>query len=260
MWAERPVRCSKSYYKFTNNSRKMTNLSVNINKIATLRNARGENRPDVCAVALDIETFGADGITVHPRPDERHIRKTDVLALRPLLRTEFNMEGYPDERFVHLALSVRPTQVTLVPDAPDAVTSSAGWDVAANQEFLTSLVDTFKEAGIRTSIFVEADPEVIRAAAATGTDRVELYTKPYADLYPKDPEAAVAPYVAAAEAAHRLGLGVNAGHDLSLENLAFFHSRIPFLSEVSIGHALICDALYLGLKETVARYRQALRS
>lgn len=236
----------------------MTNLSVNINKIATLRNARGENNPDVCAVALDIESFGADGITVHPRPDQRHITRDDVYKLRPILRSEFNMEGYPDKRFIDMALAVRPTQVTLVPDAPDALTSSAGWNVADNMEFLSQLVDTFKEAGIRTSIFVDPDINTVKAAAKTGADRIELYTKPYADLYPEDPEKAVAPYVEAAEAARRLGLGVNAGHDLSLENLAFFHSRIPFLSEVSIGHALICDALYLGLAETVKRYKSQL--
>lgn len=238
----------------------MTNLSVNINKIATLRNARGENNPDVCAVALDIESFGADGITVHPRPDQRHITRDDVYKLRPILRSEFNMEGYPDKRFVDMALAVRPTQVTLVPDAPDALTSSAGWNVADNMEFLSQLVDTFKEAGIRTSIFVDPDIDTVKAAAKTGADRIELYTKPYADLYPEDPEKAVAPYVEAAEAARRLGLGVNAGHDLSLENLAFFHSRIPFLSEVSIGHALICDALYLGLAETVKRYKSLINN
>ncbi len=238
----------------------MTNLSVNINKIATLRNARGENNPDVCAVALDIESFGADGITVHPRPDQRHITRDDVYKLRPILRSEFNMEGYPDKRFIDMALAVRPTQVTLVPDAPDALTSSAGWNVADNMEFLSQLVDTFKEAGIRTSIFVDPDIDTVKAAAKTGADRIELYTKPYADLYPEDPEKAVAPYVEAAEAARRLGLGVNAGHDLSLENLAFFHSRIPFLSEVSIGHALICDALYLGLAETVKRYKSLINN
>lgn len=237
----------------------MTNLSVNINKIATLRNARGENNPDVEAVALDIESFGADGITVHPRPDERHIRRDDVFRLRPVLKCEFNIEGYPSPEFIELVKAVRPTQVTLVPDAPDALTSSAGWNVAANAEFLTRIVDEFKEAGVRTSIFVDPDVETIRAAAATGADRVELYTKPYADRYSSDPEAAVAPYVAAADAARRLGLGVNAGHDLSLDNLAFFSERIPWLSEVSIGHALICDALYLGLHETVTRYRQCLR-
>lgn len=236
----------------------MTNLSVNINKIATLRNARGENRPDVEAVALDIESFGADGITVHPRPDERHIRRSDVYKLRPLLRSEFNIEGYPSDDFVDLVLRAKPTQVTLVPDAPDALTSSAGWDVAANAEFLSSLVERFKEAGIRTSIFVDADPAVVRAAAATGADRVELYTKPYADRFPTDPEGAIAPFVEAAAAARKAGIGVNAGHDLNLDNLAFFSAHIPFLSEVSIGHALICDALYLGLKETVKRYRAAL--
>lgn len=236
----------------------MTNLSVNINKIATLRNARGENRPDVETVALDIESFGADGITVHPRPDERHIRRSDVYKLRPLLRSEFNIEGYPSDDFVDLVLKVRPTQVTLVPDAPDVLTSSAGWDVAANAEFLSTLVERFKDAGIRTSIFVNADVDTVRAAAATGTDRVELYTKPYADIYPTDPEAAIAPFVEATLAARKAGLGVNAGHDLNLDNLSFFSTRIPFLSEVSIGHALICDALYLGLQETIRRYRAAL--
>lgn len=237
----------------------MTNLSVNINKIATLRNARGENNPDVEAVALDIERFGADGITVHPRPDERHIRRRDVYRLRPLLRSEFNIEGYPDEAFLDLVLKVRPTQVTLVPDAPDALTSSAGWNVVENFDFLVSVVDRLKEAGIRTSIFVDANPEQVKAAARTGADRVELYTKPYADRYATDREAAVAPFVEAALAARKCGLGVNAGHDLSLENLEFFSERIPFLSEVSIGHALICDALYLGLQETVRRYKAALK-
>ena len=236
----------------------MTNLSVNINKIATLRNARGENRPDVLTAALDIESFGADGITVHPRPDERHIRRDDVYKLRPALRCEFNIEGYPSPEFVELVLQVRPTQVTLVPDAPDALTSSAGWDVAANTDFLTGLVERFKDAGIRTSIFVNADVDIIKAAAATGADRVELYTKPYADAYATDPAKAVAPFVEAADAARRLGLGVNAGHDLNLDNLAYFSRAIPFLSEVSIGHALICDALYLGLHQTVQRYREAL--
>lgn len=238
----------------------MTNLSVNINKIATLRNARGENRPDVEAVALDIESFGADGITVHPRPDERHIRRDDVYRLRPLLRTEFNIEGYPDDTFVDLVLKVRPTQVTLVPDAPTALTSSAGWDVATNAEMLTALVERFKDAGIRTSIFVDADVDAVRAAAATGADRIELYTKPYADGYAADREAAIAPFVAAATEARRCGLGVNAGHDLSLENLAFFARRIPFLNEVSIGHALICDALYMGLETTVKKYKECLKA
>ena len=236
----------------------MTNLSVNINKIATLRNARGENRPDVEAVALDIVGFGADGITVHPPPDERHIRRSDVYRLRPQLKCEFNIEGYPTDDFVDLVLKVRPTQVTLVPDAADALTSSAGWKVTEHADFLAALVERFKDAGVRTSIFVDADPVQVRAAAATGTDRIELYTKPYADRYPTDREAAVAPFVEAALAARKSGLGVNAGHDLNLENLAFFHERIPFLNEVSIGHALICDALYLGLKETVARYKKCL--
>ncbi|MDE5727471.1 MAG: pyridoxine 5'-phosphate synthase [Duncaniella sp.] len=236
----------------------MTNLSVNINKIATLRNARGENNPDLLKVAADCERFGAQGITVHPRPDERHIRRDDVYKLRPLVRTEFNIEGYPTEEFMELVLRVHPEQVTLVPDAPGALTSSAGWDVEANMEFLTSIVERLREAGIRSSIFVDPDPEAVRAAARTGADRVELYTKPYADLYPTDPARAVAPFVEAAEAALRSGLGVNAGHDLSLENLEWFHRHVPRLSEVSIGHALICDALYLGLEETIARYKQAL--
>ena len=236
----------------------MTNLSVNINKIATLRNARGENRPNVIDVAMDCERFGAAGITVHPRPDERHIRRDDVFSLRPLVRTEFNVEGYPTPEFMDMVLKVKPDQVTLVPDAPDAITSSAGWDVAANMEFLTGIVDSLREAGIRSSIFVSTDIENIKLAAKAGADRVELYTKPYADQYPVNPEAAVAPYVEASRAAHKAGLGVNAGHDLSLENLKFFHERLPFLNEVSIGHALICDALYLGLEETIKRYKACL--
>lgn len=236
----------------------MTNLSVNINKIATLRNARGENRPNVIDVAMDCERFGAAGITVHPRPDERHIRRDDVFSLRPLVRTEFNIEGYPTPEFMDMVLKVKPDQVTLVPDAPDAITSSAGWDVAANMEFLTGIVDSLREAGIRSSIFVGTDVQNIKLAAKVGADRVELYTKPYADQYPVNPEAAVAPYVEASLAAHKAGLGVNAGHDLSLENLKFFHERLPFLDEVSIGHALICDALYLGLEETIKRYKACL--
>lgn len=237
----------------------MTNLSVNINKIATLRNARGENVPDLLKVAADCEAFGADGITVHPRPDERHIRRDDVYRLRPLVKTEFNIEGNPSDEFIDLVLKVKPEQVTLVPDAPDALTSSAGWNVGDNMEFLTSIVDRLREAGIRSSIFVGTDVENIHLAARTGADRVELYTKPYADLYPKDPEAAVAPFVEAAHAALSAGLGVNSGHDLSLENLTFFHRNIPRLSEVSIGHALICDALYLGLEETIRRYKECLK-
>lgn len=237
----------------------MTNLSVNINKIATLRNSRGENRPCVEDVACDCEAFGADGITVHPRPDERHIKHADVFKLRPLIKTEFNIEGYPSPDFIDLVLKVKPAQVTLVPDAPDTLTSSSGWNTVANLEFLSSVVDTFKEAGIRTSIFVAPDAEMIAAAAKAGTDRVELYTKPYADAYKSDPAKAVAPYAAASDAAHRLGLGVNAGHDLDLENLAYFRRNVPYLNEVSIGHALICDALYLGLEETIKRYKLALR-
>ena len=236
----------------------MTNLSVNINKIATLRNARGENVPNVEQVAIDCESFGANGITVHPRPDERHIRHDDVFALRPLVKTEFNIEGYPSPEFLDLVLKVKPEQVTLVPDAPDAITSSAGWNVKENMEFLTDIVDRLRDAGIRSSIFVDTDIENIKDAAATGAARVELYTKPYADLYPTNPEKAVAPFVEASRAAHKAGLGVNAGHDLSLANLKFFHERVPFLNEVSIGHALISDALYLGLKETIRQYKECL--
>ena len=237
----------------------MINLSVNVNKIATLRNARGGNVPDVLQVAIDCEHFGANGITVHPRPDERHIRRSDVLALRPLVRTEFNIEGYPSEQFMELVLSVRPTQVTLVPDAPDALTSSAGWDVQANMAVLTGIVDRLKEAGIRTSIFVGTDIDNIHAAAQTGADRVELYTEPYAKEFPIDPERAVAPFTAAAIAAHSVGLGLNAGHDLSLKNLRYFQQHVPHLSEVSIGHALISDALYMGLEATIKAYLDCLK-
>lgn len=234
----------------------MAKLSVNINKIATIRNARGGNSPDVVKAALDIEGFGADGITVHPRPDERHIRYADVLNLKPVLTTEFNIEGNPIPKFMDLVLSVRPTQVTLVPDAPDALTSCAGWNTKDNQDFLSDIVSRLKDAGIRTSIFVDPDPEMVSYAAKTGTDRVELYTEPYASAYAADPEKAVAPFVAAATEAKKLGLQVNAGHDLSLVNLDFFLKKIPFVKEVSIGHQLICDALYLGLMETVAQYKK----
>lgn len=237
----------------------MTKLSVNINKVATLRNARGGNNPDVEKVALDCEQFGAEGITVHPRPDERHIRYSDVYALRPVLKTEFNIEGYPSKEFIDLVLRVKPTQVTLVPDAPDQITSNCGWDTKTHQAFLTELMDTFGEAGVRTSIFVGTDLELIEYAAKTGADRVELYTEPYASLYPKNPEAAVAPFIEAAERVHKLGMGLNAGHDLSLVNLKYFHDNIPWLDEVSIGHALICDALYLGLKKTIEEYKNCLR-
>lgn len=237
----------------------MTKLSVNINKVATLRNARGGNNPDVEKVALDCEQFGAEGITVHPRPDERHIRYSDVYALRPVLKSEFNIEGYPSKEFVDLVLKVKPTQVTLVPDAPDQITSNCGWDTKTHQAFLTELMDTFGEAGIRTSIFVGTDLELIEYAAKTGADRVELYTEPYASLYSKNPEAGVAPFVEAADRVHKLGMGLNAGHDLSLVNLKYFHDHIPWLDEVSIGHALICDALYLGLKKTIEEYKNCLR-
>ncbi len=237
-----------------------TRLSVNINKIATLRNARGENVPDLVQVAADCQAFGAQGITVHPRPDERHIRRDDVFALRPVVGVEFNIEGYPTPEFMDLVTRIRPEQVTLVPDAPGALTSSAGWDVEPNFDFLSGIVDRLKEAGIRSSIFVGTDLDNIRAAARTGTDRIELYTKPYADLFDSDPEGAVAPFVEASYAARDCGLGVNAGHDLNLRNLAYFRHSLPRLHEVSIGHALICDALYLGLKETIRQYLQALQN
>lgn len=237
----------------------MTKLSVNINKVATLRNARGGNNPDVCRFALDCEAMGAQGITVHPRPDERHIRRADVYALRPLLTTEFNIEGYPSREFIDLVLQVKPAQVTLVPDAPDQLTSNHGWDTMANQEFLTEVVATFSEAGIRTSIFVDSDVKMIEYAAKAGADRVELYTEPYAAGYAANREEAVAPYVVAAAAARKAGLGLNAGHDLSLENLAYFAECVPHLDEVSIGHALICDALYLGISETIKRYKECLK-
>ena len=233
----------------------MTKLSVNINKIATIRNARGGNAPDVVKAALDIEDFGADGITVHPRPDERHIRYADVTDLKRVLRTEFNIEGNPSKRFMDLVMSVRPTQVTLVPDAPDAITSSAGWDTRAHLQELTDIVSTLKEAGIRTSIFVNPDLVMVDFAAQAGTDRVELYTEPYASAYAAGPDAAIAPFVEAAREAKRLGLQVNAGHDLSLANLGFFLNKIPFVKEVSIGHQLICDALYMGLREAVRQYK-----
>lgn len=237
----------------------MTRLSVNINKVATLRNARGGNNPDVLQVALDCEAFGAQGITVHPRPDGRHIRYADVYALKPVLRTEFNIEGNPSRDFMDLVLAVCPTQVTLVPDEPGQLTSDAGWNTRANLSFLSDVVTECSRKGIRTSIFVGTEPEMIEYAARTGADRVELYTEPYATAYAAGPDEAVRPFVEAASLARRLGLGVNAGHDLSLENLAHIHHHIPWLGEVSIGHALICDALYLGLEETVRRYLECLK-
>lgn len=237
----------------------MTKLSVNINKIATLRNARGGNIPNVLQMALDCETFGAEGITVHPRPDERHIRRSDVFELRPNLTTEFNIEGYPSEEFVALVLKVHPHQVTLVPDKPDQLTSNSGWDTVLCHDLLKGLIDTFREAGIRTSIFVSPEVSMVRGAAAVGADRVELYTEPYASHYAENREQAIAPFVKAAQEARSLGLGLNAGHDLSLENLAFFHHHIPWCDEVSIGHALIADALYLGMEETIRQYKQCLK-
>ena len=238
----------------------MTRLSVNINKIATIRNSRGGNNPDVVQVALDCERFGAEGITVHPRPDERHIRYADVHALKPLLATEFNIEGNPLEAsFVELVLAVKPDQVTLVPDALGQITSNHGWDTVANQALLIELIHVFKEAGIRTSIFVDPVLEMVEAAKTTGTDRIELYTEPFATEFPENPTAAVAAYRKAAFRAHQLGLGINAGHDLSLENLAFFKLQVTPLDEVSIGHALICDALYYGLENTIQLYKRQLR-
>lgn len=236
----------------------MTKLSVNINKVATIRNARGGNVPDVCKVALDCESFGAEGITVHPRPDERHIRYKDVLDLKPILKTEFNIEGNPNPEFIKLVLSVKPHQVTLVPDAHDAITSNAGWNTVDNIDFLTEVTARFKEAGIRVSIFVDADPRMVEFAAKAGADRVELYTEPYATGYPIDREKAVAPFVEAARVAKQLGLGLNAGHDLSLENLKYLHTMIPWIDEVSIGHALIADALYFGLENTIKQYKEQL--
>jgi len=236
----------------------MTKLSVNINKIATIRNARGGNIPNVCQVALDCEKFGAEGITVHPRPDERHIRYADVWDLKPLLKTEFNIEGYPSLDFIKLVKSVKPHQVTLVPDPPEAITSSAGWDTITHLEFLKEVVADFQSVGIRVSIFIDTDLKNIEFAAKTGTDRVELYTEPYATDYHKDREKAIAPFIAAAQLAKSLGLGLNAGHDLSLENLAYMLKFIPWIDEVSIGHALIADALYFGLEDTIKRYKKQL--
>lgn len=236
----------------------MVNLSVNINKVATLRNARGGNLPCVLQVALDCEKFGADGITVHPRPDERHIRRADVYELKPALHTEFNIEGFPDKRFMDMVLEVKPHQATLVPDAPSVLTSSQGWPVAENMEFLKTIIARLKNAGIRVSVFVDATQERVRQAAEAGADRVELYTGPFAQMFSTSPEQAVAPYRDAAIAAHEAGLGLNAGHDLNLLNLTFFKDNVPYLDEVSIGHALISDALYLGLEKTIAAYKKCL--
>jgi pyridoxine 5-phosphate synthase len=236
----------------------MTKLSVNINKIATLRNARGGNIPNVLNAAINCQNFGADGITVHPRPDERHIRYKDVFEIRPVIKTEFNIEGNPSDSFIDLVLSVRPDQVTLVPDRHDAITSNAGWDTLRNRAFLTDIVSTFKKAGIRTSLFVDTNPVNIENAVITGTDRIELYTEPYASGFNSDASGAISPFISAAVLAREAGLGINAGHDLSLDNLAYFHKNIPWILEVSIGHALIADALYLGLENTIQMYKRQL--
>ncbi len=236
----------------------MTKLSVNINKIATLRNARGANNPDVVKVALDCERFGAQGITVHPRPDERHIRYQDVIDLSKVVTTEFNIEGYPDKRFMEIIRLVRPAQATLVPDPPHVLTSNNGWDTITHQEMLKDIVAELHESGTRVSIFINPETKYFEPAKTTGTDRVELYTEPYATLFPKDRNAAVKPYVEVALLARELGLGLNAGHDLDLHNLQFLKKNIPFLDEVSIGHALICDALYFGLENTIQMYRRQL--
>ena len=236
----------------------MTKLSVNINKIATLRNARGGNMPDVLKFATDCEIFGADGITVHPRPDERHIRYDDVYKLKPIIKTEFNIEGNPIKSFMDLVLKVKPNQVTLVPDTNEAITSNSGWDTEKNYSFLSEIVEELRNKGIRSSIFVGTGIKDIENAAKIGADRIELYTEPFATLYPKNRDAAILPFLEATKIARKIGLGVNAGHDLSLENLSFFHSTIPWLEEVSIGHALISDALYLGIKKTIQSYKNCL--
>jgi pyridoxine 5-phosphate synthase len=236
----------------------MTRLSVNINKIATLRNARGGNIPNVLQVAIDCQKFGAQGITVHPRPDERHIRYSDVREIKPFITTEFNIEGYPSDKFIDLVLEIKPDQVTLVPDAPDAITSNSGWPISENLAFLKNVITELKREGIRTSVFIDTDVENIENAVNTGTDRIELYTEPYARYYPENREKAIEPFVKAAERANSVGLAINAGHDLNLDNLKYFHDNIPELSEVSIGHALISDALYFGLEKTIGLYLNRL--
>lgn len=237
----------------------MTRLSVNINKIATIRNARGGNMPDVEKAAIDCEKFGAEGITVHPRPDERHIRYSDVRAIRPTITTEFNIEGNPIPSFVDLVLEVVPNQVTLVPDAHDAITSNAGWNTIEHKGFLTDICARFKDKGIRTSIFIDPSPKMAEGALACGCDRVELYTADYAANYPSGPENAIKPYLETAKVVRELGLGLNAGHDLSLENLEYFIRTIPWTDEVSIGHAIICDALYMGLEKTIQAYLSKIK-
>jgi pyridoxine 5-phosphate synthase len=236
----------------------MTKLSVNINKIATLRNARGSDMPNVVKMAIDCEKFGAEGITVHPRPDERHIKYNDVLELKEIVTTEFNIEGYPDKRYMDLVNKVKPNQATLVPDPPDALTSNAGWDTIENKELLKRIIEQLKSEGIRTSIFVEPKIEIIEAAKEIGTDRIELYTEPYAANYKSNREEAIRDFVVAANKAKELGIGINAGHDLNLKNLHYLKEHIPFLDEVSIGHALICDALYYGIQNTIQMYKRKL--
>ena len=236
----------------------MTRLSVNINKIATIRNSRNGNMPNVLEAAINCEKFGAQGITVHPRPDERHIRYSDVREIRPIVTTEFNIEGNPNPKFIDLVLEVKPEQVTLVPDSHDAITSNQGWDTYKNLDYLTDIVKNFQNHGIRVSIFVDANPKMVEYAAKTGTNRIELYTEPYATNYPIHRDKAIEPFLKAAQIANSLGLGVNAGHDLNLENLRFMAEKIPFLNEVSIGHALISDALYLGLEKTIHLYLEQL--
>ena len=236
----------------------MTKLSVNINKVATIRNARAGNNPDVVKTALDCERFGSQGITVHPRPDERHITYQDVIDLQPVLHTEFNIEGYPDERFMALVKRVRPAQATLVPDAPDAITSNAGWDTVKQFDFLKPIVEELKSYGTRVSIFVDPEVSMVEGAAKLGADRIELYTEPYATEYPINKEKAIAPYIVAAQAAQQLGLGLNAGHDLDLHNLKYLKQNLPNLDEVSIGHALVCDALYYGWENTIQMYLREL--
>ena len=237
----------------------MTRLSVNINKIATLRNARGGNNPNVIQAAVDCERFGAEGITVHPRPDERHIRYADVMQLKDVVKTEFNIEGYPDARFMKLVSEVKPAQATLVPDKPDAITSNAGWDTLENLSFLTDVVKELKRSGVRVSVFVDPALRMVEGAASVGADRIELYTEPYAREFLVSKEVAIKPYVESARLAHSLGLGINAGHDLDLHNLSFFHKNVAHLDEVSIGHALICDALYLGLENSIQLYLKQLQ-
>jgi len=237
----------------------MTRLSVNINKIATLRNARGGNNPNVIQVAMDCERFGAQGITVHPRPDERHIRYSDVIELKKNVTTEFNIEGYPDDRYLKLVRETKPAQATLVPDKPDAITSNAGWDIIKNEKFLIEVITELKKSGTRVSVFVDPDTKMVEGAKKVGADRIELYTEPYASHFHQNRDAAIKPYIIAAKVAEQIGLGINAGHDLDLHNLKFLKQSLPHLDEVSIGHALICDTLYLGLENTIQLYLRELK-